>query len=347
MTNTNSITIISDKQLQSELPLDQNTAQQIASNRQIIADIIQWKDPRKLLIVWPCSMDYRSSLLEYAKQLKEIIAQVQDQVFIVMRTYSAKPRTTIWWKWMLYNWEHNSWWNINDWLRTAREIMLEINKLWIPIADEMLYPDLLPYTLDLLSYIAIWARSSENQQHREIASCLDLPVWIKNPISWDIPTTINSLIAARSPQQVRIWDEFFQSSWNPDSHIILRWQNNDWISQANIGEQSLEKTTSLLKSKWLSSSILIDLNHDNSWKDPQKQIDNLRHILWSDYLSYISWFMIESYLEWWNQNPEIENPTKWLSLTDPCLSIQETKELILELAETLRTQKQVPALKVW
>lgn len=303
----------------------------VIKSRTKIKNIIDWKDNRIILIIWPCSMDFPNEILEYWKLLSEINKKVEDKIYIIMRAYSAKPRTTVWWKWMLYNWEFWIWWNLIDWITTTRNLMNEIVKLWLPIADEMLYPDLLPYFEDILSYVAIWARSSENQQHREVASGIEIPVWVKNPTSWELSKLINSVEAIRNPQQALLLWVFYETLWNKYAHAILRWWNIEWENIPNY--YKFIELTDIANKRWINTKILIDLNHDNSWKNPFKQIEIMKNVL-KDRNSNLLWFMVESYINDWNQKADENNLNsivKWASITDPCIWLEKTKQLIKEL----------------
>ncbi len=316
--------------IKKQLPLSDDLKSMVIESRKEISDIISWKSNKKLLIIWPCSMDFEESILEYAKQLKKISDEYKDHVYVVMRTYTSKPRSVVWWKWMIYNWEFWSWWDINEWIKKSRKIIIDILKLWLPVTDEMLYPNIYPYFDDIFSYMSIWARSCENQIHREVSSLLTIPVWIKNPISGDLNVLINSLISVRSPQQVLLWNNFYMSDGNPNSHIILRWSNWFWESVSNI--EDIPELDNLMSDKKIKSWIIVDLNHDNSWKDWSRQLDNLRDIMKMKN-KLIRWFMVESYIEDWNQKiwEDSKLVKRWLSLTDSCIWLNKTKQLFLEL----------------
>lgn len=324
-------------EIKEAIPLTVWQIEQVLRYRKMIWDIVNWRSDMLLLIVWPCSIDFKEPVLEYAKRLKQISDKVEDKIMIVMRTYTCKPRTSIWWKWILYNWEFWSGWNILDGINTSRYLIRDILKIWLPVADEMLYPDLVPFFDDIICYYAIWARSSENQAHREVASWLDIPVWIKNTTSGDMKVTANSLIAVRSSSQVLLRSKFYKTGWNQDSHIILRWSNYEGKSKSNINQDIVDSLIKYVKDANLMTKLIIDLNHDNSGKDWLKQIESLKSAMKLKW-NHIVWYMIESYLYGWNQKASEEKVNtikKWLSITDSCLWIEKTEEMIMYIYKSL------------
>lgn len=330
-------TLISWKYVKDDIAISEELKNQVEKDRKEVEDILSWKDKRKLLIIGPCSLDFQEPILEYAKRLKKLSEKVDDKIKVVMRAYSAKPRTTVWWKWMQFSWEFWSGNNVSHWLITSRKLMIEIVKIWLPIADELLYPSRLWYFADLVTYFAIWARSSENQAHREISSLLDIPVWLKNPTSWDLVVAVNSLIAARTDQHITFWWHEWDTQWNPHTHIILRWRNFMWKSEPNYQSDNIEKIKEIMDEKWVKSKIIVDLNHDNSWKQCLKQPEILNECL-RDSDEIIAWFMCESYLIDWNQKAKednIEAIEKWKSITDPCLWWEKTEEMVTDLYSKL------------
>jgi len=328
--------IIDIKNIQEEidknwLNINEKEKNIIKTFRKQISDILVWKDKRKLIIIWPCSVDFEESIIEYAKKLKEISDDVKDKLLIVMRTYTAKPRTTVWWKWVLYNWELWKQWNLRDWILFVRKLYKKITEIWLPIADEMLYPSLTAINSEYLSYLAIWARSSENQEHREVASLFNIPVWIKNNTAWNIKRTVDSLESVQASHQVHLNWGFYQSDWNKLSHIILRGYNDWYKSFSNIKEWEIERyLEEINKRKLINNWIIIDANHDNSWKNISNQIENIKFItyLLNTRFPLIKWYMVESYLHSWNQKINSTNLIKWKSITDPCISIIDTENII-------------------
>ena len=318
--------------IKKQVEVNSDLQKNISKYRKEIKSIINRNTDKKIVIVWPCSVDFKESIMDYAYKLKEIYDKVKDKVFVILRLYTAKPRTTVGWKWVLYNWEFWTNWNLLDWIIFVRNLMIEIAKMWLPVADEVLYPNLIPYFDDLVSYYAIWARSSENQHHREVASALDIPVWIKNNTCWDLNNLVNSLFAVKSSQQAVINNTQYETYGNKYAHVILRWANINWESILNFDPDSIKKLVDIMQKKNILSPIIIDLNHDNSWKQPLKQIDNFQAINKNPNKQIIG-YMIESYIYTWNQQIDDTNIIRWKSITDPCLGIEETEKLIYMISK--------------
>jgi 3-deoxy-7-phosphoheptulonate synthase len=339
--------ILTPEEIVTSYPLNLVWQKCVMDSKIEIWRILSWESDKKLLIIWPCSADFKESLLEYADFIKDQREIYKDKLEIVMRHYTGKPRT-VWveweWKWLLKSnpWEKP---DVSRWLVNARSTAINLLEMWVPLADEMLHPELIKYFEDIYSYLAIWARSTENQSHREITSGLDIPVWFKNPTSWDIITMINSILAWQSPNSYVIWDKIYDSEWNLFTHGILRWWKINWKNFSNYSMDDLELVIKLLKEKWVQNPwFIVDTNHENSNKQYEKQIDvmsatfqSLRSLKekWVD-TSLFKWFMTESYLFDGRQNWPIDNDEskiqKWLSLTDPCIWIEKTRVYIDKLA---------------
>lgn len=337
---------LTSEEVKEQLPINEWLKNDILSWKKEINDILHWVSQKKLLIIWPCSMDFPETIIEYAHRLSDLKKRVWDKIFIVMRTYTSKPRTTVGWKWMIFWGEFWTDWNINDWILTSRKLMINIAKLGLPVADEMLYPDLINRFDDILSYIAIGARSSENQHHREVASGLNIPVWIKNPTSWDYNVTVNSLKAVRSSQDVLMDWIHFHSFGNQNAHIILRGSNLNWVSSPNISDEVISTIDQIMNKSWISSKYVIDLNHENSWKNWLKQHENLKTALNLNNSNRVAWFMVESYLKDWNQKAEwveLNNIEKWKSITDHCVGWEGTEELVETLYQYLQDDLEIAA----
>lgn len=326
--------------IKKEILITDNDKKFIKEQRKEINDIIIWKDKRKLLIIWPCSIDWKESILEYAKKLSYLNKNIKDRIKIIMRVYPEKPRTNIWRQWYIYSWEVNSWKWIVEWIKETRKIMKEISEIWLPIWMELLDPYLIPFFDDIISYWSIWARTSESQVHRKIASLynsiLKIPVWIKNCTSWDFEVSINSIISSSNKHSfIPYWDNIYESEKNFNSHIILRWEKFNWKILNNFDK--VNEYSNKLNKIWLNWNIIVDLSHDNSYnnetlkKDYLKQIENFNKLIINkDINKNIVWYMIESYLYDWNQNEcsDINQIKKWKSLTDPCIWWEKTEKLI-------------------
>jgi 3-deoxy-7-phosphoheptulonate synthase len=260
-------------------------------------------------------------------------------LFIVMRTYFEKPRTTTWWKWLINDPDLDGSCNIDKWLRLARELLLEINKIWIPTAIEFLDNISPQYFADLISWWAIWARTTESQLHRELTSWLSMPVWFKNWTTWDVKVALDAITAAKSSHiflwATKLWKTaIIETSWNEDSHLILRW----WSSGPNYKEEHIIDASVRIDEAWISTGIIVDLSHANSLKDHKRQF-----MVWHDIAKQIEswdekivWVMIEWNLqEWfqsytpWKDNKQDLKP--WVSITDKCVDWKTNEEILSRL----------------
>lgn len=332
--------ITSPKTLIEKYPLDENTANFVELSRNAISNIINFKNDKLLVITWPCSIHNVDEALEYAELLKSI-KEDNPHLFLVMRTYFEKPRTTVWWKWLLNDPYLDDSCEIDDWLHVARELLLKINKMWIPTAVEFLDTITPQYIWDLVSWWAIWARTTESQEHRKLVSWLSMPVWFKNGTSWDIQIAIDAIKSSK-------WKHTFLSvtknwevakvttTWNQDWHIILRW----WSSWPNYYQEDIEKTTKILEKNQIKTWIIVDASHGNSNKNYKNQPivskDIAEQIVrWN---KKIVWIMIEWNLNEWNQ-PLSDDLLPWVSITDACVNWETNKEMISELNEAKKSKK--------
>ncbi len=327
--------MITPKELKTKYIANKNMLSNIKKARQIISNIVQWKDNRILVIVWPCSIHNTKEWLEYAKKLAKIKIKYPN-LFLVMRTYFEKPRTTIGWKWLINDPDLNWSFDINKWIMKARKFLLDINELWLPTATEFLDNMTIPDISDLVSWWAIWARTTESQLHREMSSWLPMPIWFKNSTNWDIDIAIDAIISSQSPHNF-IWinddgkREIFNTKWNPNGHIILRWWK--WIT--NYDNDSVSKSIQKLDIIWIKTWIMIDASHANSNKNHINQIKVIKNIS-SQIASWnkkIIWVMIESNINEWAQsfNPkkdDINDLIPGVSITDKCISLIDTEKAL-------------------
>ena len=311
-----------------------------------IKDIIAGRSNKFLLIIGPCSADRQDAVIEYLKKLSEINKKVNDVLCIVPRIYTNKPRTTgMGYKGMLHQPDPLRDPDILEGLIAIRKIhMTALKEFGFSAADEMLYPENHRYLSDLLGYVAVGARSVENQQHRLTTSGLDLPVGMKNPTSGDFHILINSLKAAQKPHTFiyRNWE--VESKGNPYAHAILRgYVDKSAKAHNNYHLKELNKMIELYEETDLANkAIIVDCNHDNSNKDYLKQIEIAKVILKyrkenPKIKQYVKGLMIESYLLDGNQS--IDEHVYGKSITDPCLGWEKSERLILEIADILRKEK--------
>lgn len=305
-----------------------------------IKKVLSGQDDRFLLIIGPCSADYEESVMDYITRLRDVQEKVKDKLIIIPRIYTNKPRTTgTGYKGMLHqpNPLHDS--DMFEGITKIRKIhMRALKETGFTCADEMLYPENHRYLSDLLAYVAIGARSVENQQHRLTASAIDVPVGMKNPTSGDLSIMMNSITAAQSEHTFiyRGWE--VESKGNPYAHAILRGgMNAQGENLANYHYEDLMKVYESYQEKnFQNMGVVIDANHANSNKKYLEQIRISKDVMHSrrvntDICKLVKGLMIESYLVDGSQS--IEGGTYGQSITDPCLGWEKTERLIYDLAE--------------
>lgn len=306
----------------------------------ILKDIFTGKDDRFVLIIGPCSADREDSVLEYISRLRTVQDQVKDKIIIVPRIYTNKPRTTgDGYKGMLHQPDPNRSPDMLKGIIAIRKIhMKALEQTGFSCADEMLYPENHHYLSDMLSYVAVGARSVENQLHRLTASGLNIPVGMKNPTSGDLSVMMNSITAAQHPHT------FVYASWevrakgNPYAHAILRGSaNKHGRNVPNYHYEDLQLLHELYaKAQLVNPAVIVDCNHSNSSKQWQEQPRIAKEVLHSmrhsrDINKMVKGLMIESYLEDGAQKPD--GGVYGKSITDPCLGWKKSEKLIFELAD--------------
>jgi len=306
-----------------------------------IKAVLEGRDARFLLVIGPCSADDERPILDYVGRLAKLQEEVRGSLILLPRIYTNKPRTTgEGYKGMMHQPDVDAAPDIVEGLRALRRLhvrALEISGM--PAADEMLYPDNYPYVEDLLSYVAIGARSVENQQHRLTVSGLDIPVGMKNPTSGDIPVMLNSVMAAQLPH-VFVYNRWqVQTSGNPHAHCILRGAVNQFgHSLPNFHYESITQLIELYGKRNLRNpAIIIDTNHANSGKQAREQIRITHEIMKNRQLSdsirrHVKGLMIESYLIEGAQDPAGKDRVLGKSITDPCLGWDDTARLVRDIA---------------
>ena len=335
-TNNTEISLILPYQLKGQLPLSSALKQQVAQHRQIIQNILAGTDPRLLVIVGPCSIHDSQAALEYAEKLKQLQSQVSDQIFLVMRAYIEKPRTTIGWKGFLYDPDLDGSANMQLGLEKSRELYLQIIEMGLPIASEILSPMATGYFDDVLAWGAIGARTSESQIHREISSAMPYSIGFKNGTDGSIQIALDAIQSASHPHQFMGMSQsglpaILSSQGNPHAHLILRGAN----SGPNYQLAEIEKIQQ--KAKGQLPALIIDCNHGNSLKDPQQQPQVLRTIVAEREQTQVRGIMLESHLVDGNQKISC-NMTYGQSVTDGCLGWDKTEQLLIEVAESLNRQ---------
>ena len=335
-TNNTEISLILPYQLKGQLPLSSALKQQVAQHRQIIQNILAGTDPRLLVIAGPCSIHDSQAALEYAEKLKQLQSQVSDQIFLVMRAYIEKPRTTIGWKGFLYDPDLDGSANMQLGLEKSRELYLQIIEMGLPIASEILSPMATGYFDDVLAWGAIGARTSESQIHREISSAMPYSIGFKNGTDGSIQIALDAIQSASHPHQFMGMSQsglpaILSSQGNPHAHLILRGAN----SGPNYQLAEIEKIQQ--KAKGQLPALIIDCSHGNSLKDPQQQPQVLRTIVAEREQTQVRGIMLESYLVDGNQKISCDM-TYGQSVTDGCLGWDKTEQLLIEVAESLNRQ---------
>ncbi|WP_226036817.1 3-deoxy-7-phosphoheptulonate synthase [Aquibacillus saliphilus] len=302
--------------------------------------IIKGEDDRLFLVIGPCSSDNEEAVLEYARRLAKLQEEVKDKIFIVMRVYTAKPRTNgDGYKGLIHQPNSKGNPSLINGIKAVRELHYKvITETGLTTADEMLYPENLSLIDDLVSYHAIGARSVENQQHRFVASGIDVPTGMKNPTSGNLNVMFNGIYAAQHAQNFLFNYAEVETEGNPLAHAILRGGVNEYGKNIpNYHTENLLDAIKIYEKMNLKNPfILIDTNHNNSGKQYLEQIRIVRQILinreWNEKIKkYVRGFMIESYLEEGRQDEPI---VFGKSITDPCLGWERTKELIYEIYKT-------------
>ena len=331
------------KDIKVELPI---TAEMEATREKYIGEmkeIFEGKSNKFILVIGPCSADKEESVIDYIHRLRKVQDKVRDKIFIIPRIYTNKPRTTgEGYKGMLHQPDPNEKPDLLKGLLSIRKLhMRALAETGFACADEMLYPENHRYLSDILGYVAVGARSVENQQHRLTASGLDIPVGMKNPTSGDITVMMNSIKAAQSSHVFlyRGWE--VKSSGNPYSHAILRgYVDKHGISHPNYHYEDLYRICETYNASGLANpAVIVDTNHANSGKNHLEQIRIAKEVLHArrhskDIEKMVKGLMIESYIEDGAQKiGDCEVYGK--SITDPCLGWEKTERLILDMAEIL------------
>ena len=331
------------QEIKSMYPISESGRNKRKENNENIKAVISGKDNRILLIIGPCSADREDAVMDYINRLVGLQEKVKDVILIVPRIYTNKPRTTgLGYKGMLHQPDPLREPDILKGLIEIRKVhMRAINECGFSAADEMLYPENHRHLSDLLGYVAVGARSVEDQQHRLTASGLDLAVGMKNPTSGNLKILINSIKAAQTGHCFiyRNWE--VETSGNKYAHAILRgYIDKEGNHHPNYAKEDVMELIDLYEKADLENkAIIIDCNHDNSGKDYLKQMEIAKEVLTyrndNELLKkYIKGLMIESYIE--DGRQDIEGNIYGKSITDPCLGWEKTEKLVLELAEMLR-----------
>lgn len=333
--------LVTPDALKAEMPISEKAAAAVMQGRSVIRDILDRKDPRLFVVVGPCSIHDTDAAIEYGKKLVELQEKVKDSLYLVMRVYFEKPRTTVGWKGLINDPHLNDSFEIEEGLHIARKLLLDLSELGLPLATEALDPISPQYMQDLISWSAIGARTTESQTHREMSSGLSCAVGFKNGTDGGLDVATNALKSVSAPHrflginaegQVSI----VHTKGNQYGHVVLRGgggkPNYDSVSVA-LCEQALDKAK-------LANNIMIDCSHANSNKDPALQplvAENAANQILEGNKSIVG-LMIESNLGWGNQSiPEnLEDMQYGVSVTDACIDWDATEKCMVEMNEKLK-----------
>lgn len=330
------------KEIKEQFPLDDELKKLKEKRDKEIRDVFTGKSDKFLLIIGPCSADNEVSVLDYVTRLAKVQDKVKDKVIIIPRIYTNKPRTTgEGYMGMVHQPDPEKKEDLIGGMISVRKLHTKaMAETGMVCADEMLYPENARYLDDLLGYVAVGARSVENQQHRLVASGFDIPVGMKNPTSGDISVMLNSIKAAQVPHNFifRGWD--VTTSGNPLAHAILRgYVDNDGRSHANYHYEDMIQLFETYQKRNLENiALIVDANHANSGKKPLEQVRISKEILHScrhsnEIKSMVKGIMIESYIE--DGAQKIGEGIYGKSITDPCLGWEKSERLILDIADLL------------
>ena len=333
------IKIPEPEEIKAMVPLPENLKKIKAERDRLITDVITGNSKKLLVIVGPCSAHEPDPVLDYVERLGRLNEAVSEKIVLVPRIYTNKPRTRgVGYKGMFSQPDPTKGEDILNGILTIRKLNVRaIEASGLSAADEMLYPANYDYLDDLLSYVAVGARSSENQLHRLVASGIDGPVGIKNPMSGSVLVMLNSIYAAQSPQVFKLNGWQVKTGGNPLAHAILRGAVDSYGNDIpNFHyETVMQVAEGYAQSGLANPAIIIDSNHSNSGKKFRQQIRICEEVMQNriydkDFKNIVKGFMIESFIEEGNQKEDV---VYGKSITDPCLGWEDTKRLILDIAE--------------
>lgn len=333
--------LITPQKLKEEMPISEAAVASVQKGREVIRNILDGNDHRIFAVVGPCSIHDVDAAKEYAQRLRDLAEEVSDTIYLVMRVYFEKPRTTVGWKGLINDPYMNDTFKIQDGLHIARRLLLDLAELGLPLSTEALDPISPQYVQDLIAWSAIGARTTESQTHREMASGLSSAVGFKNGTDGSLTVATNALKSAANPHRFLGINQSGQVSivstkGNPYAHVVLRGgggkPNYDSVN-VKIAEEALEKSD-------LAANIMVDCSHENSNKDPALQplvMDNVSNQILEGNKSIVG-LMIESNIKHGRQNipANLDDLEYGLSVTDGCISWEETEDAIRKMHSKLK-----------
>ncbi|WP_252180052.1 3-deoxy-7-phosphoheptulonate synthase [Endozoicomonas sp. 4G] len=334
--------LVTPEQLKREIPLSESAERTISEGRQVIRNILDGKDHRLFVVVGPCSIHDVEAAMDYAKRLKKLADELSDTLYLVMRVYFEKPRTTIGWKGLINDPHINDSFKIEEGLHIGRRLLMDVAELGMPSATEALDPISPQYLQDLVSWSAIGARTTESQTHREMASGLSSAVGFKNGTDGGLEVAINALNSVSNPHrflgingngQVAVT----RTKGNQYGHIVLRGGNG----KPNYDSVSITLCEQELESAGIKPNVMVDCSHANSNKDPALQplvMENVTNQIIEGNQSIVG-LMIESNIGWGAQKvpANLEDLKYGVSITDACIDWETTEKTLRDMKEKLKT----------
>jgi 3-deoxy-7-phosphoheptulonate synthase len=332
-----SVRLLPPRALKQEFPATDSAIETVIEGRNHIKRILRGEDKRLLVICGPCSIHDRDGALDYAHKLNQLRQELADRLFIVMRVYFEKPRTTIGWKGLINDPQLDGSYDIESGLKKARRLLRDLCELRLPTGTEFLDPIVPQYTADLVSWAAIGARTTESQTHREMASGLSMPVGFKNGTDGGLQVAVDAMTAARTPHRFLGIDQdgitsIFRTTGNPDGHLVLRGGR----LQTNYDPQSIAAASAALTKAGLSPALMVDCSHANSGKQSARQEE-----VWNTVVaqrragnSALIGLMVESYLHEGTQPiPANRDHLRYgVSITDACIDWPTTERMLRQAA---------------
>ena len=334
-------TLITPAELKADLPLSEAASQTVLQGRATVRNILDGNDKRLFVVIGPCSIHDVKAANEYADRLKELSEKVKDTLYLVMRVYFEKPRTTVGWKGLINDPDMNDSFNIEKGLHIGRGLLLELNEKGLPCATEALDPNSPQYYQDLISWSAIGARTTESQTHREMSSGLSSPVGFKNGTDGGLTVATNAMQAVKHGHSFLGLNEdgqvsVIRTNGNPYAHVVLRGGNG----KPNYDATSVAEAEQALAKAKVSNKIMIDASHANSNKDPYLQPLVLKNVTEQilDGNKSIVGLMVESHLKGGRQDipDNLADLEYGKSVTDGCIDWDTTEKTLLEMHDALK-----------
>src|SRR5579862_8734187 len=331
--------LIAPNLLKNEMPVDEGIARTVVEARETIREILGGRDRRMLCIVGPCSIHDPDAALDYARRLAKLKDATSDRLYIMMRVYFEKPRTTVGWKGLINDPHMDDSCDMEAGLRIARRLLLEINRMGLPAGTELLDPITPQYIADLIAWTAIGARTTESQTHREMASGLSMPVGFKNSTEGNLQVAVNAIESARRPHSfIGITQDgmtaIVRTAGNPDTHVVLRGGRTP-----NYDAVSIDECCRILRKVGLEPRVMVDCSHAQTNKDYRKQPEVFAALCEQVRAGSraIMGAMLESFINAGNQPLEADrSQLKYgVSITDPCIDWPTTERCLLDAAEAL------------